>query len=87
MGGILGILLTGIFVSAEYGGMGLPDGVTVVQQLGVQALGAVATDGWCGLVTYVLLKLINLVTPLRVTEDEETEGLDLVLHEERGYDL
>ena len=37
--------------------------------------------------TFVLLKLINRVMPLRVTSDEETEGLDLILHEERGYDL
>ncbi len=87
VGGILGILLTGIFVSTEYGGLGLPEGVTIAQQLGVQALGAVATIGWCGAVTFVLLKLINWVMPLRVTVDEETEGLDLILHEERGYDL
>ena len=87
VGGILGILLTGIFVSAEYGGMGLPEGVTVAQQLGVQALGAAATIGWCGAGTFVLLKLINLVMPLRVTVDEENEGLDLILHEERGYDI
>jgi Amt family ammonium transporter len=38
-------------------------------------------------VTWVLLKLVALVTPLRVGSDEETEGLDLVLHDERGYDI
>ena len=87
VGGCLGLLLTSVFVSASFGGMGLPEGVSIGQQLGVQALGAVATIGWCGLVTFVLLKAINIVMPLRVTSDEETEGLDLVLHEERGYDL
>jgi Amt family ammonium transporter len=55
--------------------------------LAILALGAVVTIGWCGVVTFVLLKLINLVMPLRVTTDEENEDLDLVLHEERGYDL
>jgi Amt family ammonium transporter len=87
VGGILGTLLTGIFVSAGLGGMGLPDGVGIAQQLGVQALGVVATIAWCGVVTFVLLKLINAIMPWRVTSDEENEGLDLVLHEERGYDL
>jgi Amt family ammonium transporter len=87
VGGMLGILLTAVFVSSEFGGMGLPAGVTISQQLGVQALGMLATIIWCGGVTFVLLKAVNLIMPLRVTSDEETEGLDLVLHEERGYEL
>jgi Amt family ammonium transporter len=87
VGGMLGILLTGVFVSSDFGGMGLPEGVSIASQFGVQALGMFATIAWCGSISYVLLKAINLVMPLRVTRDEETEGLDLVLHEERGYDL
>ena len=87
VGGMLGILLTAVFVSSSYGGMGLAEGVSIAQQLGVQALGMVATIAWCGGITFVLLKAINLVMPLRVTRDQETEGLDLVLHEERGYDI
>ena len=87
VGGMLGILLTAVFVSSSYGGMGLPEGVSIAQQLGVQALGMVATIAWCGGITFVLLKAINLVMPLRVTRDQETEGLDLVLHEDRGYEI
>ena len=87
VGGSLGILLTAIFVSADFGGMGLPDGISIARQLGVQALGMVATIAWCGIGTFVLLKLINVMLPLRVSSDEETEGLDLVLHEEKGYDI
>ncbi|MBT8098867.1 MAG: ammonium transporter, partial [Gammaproteobacteria bacterium] len=87
VGGMLGIMLTGVFVGKQFGGMGLPEGVSMGQQLGVQALGMLATVIWCGLITFVLLKLINLLMPLRVSEDEETQGLDLVLHEERGYDI
>ncbi len=87
IGGILGTLLTGVFVSARFGGMGLPEGVSIGQQVGVQLLGIVSTIAWCGVVTLVLLKLINVFMPLRVTSDEETEGLDLVLHEERGYEI
>lgn len=87
VGGFLGILLTAVFVSKTYGGMGLPEGVGIGQQFGVQALGAFANLAWCGIATFILLKLVNMFVPLRVSGDEETEGLDLVLHEERGYDI
>ena len=87
VGGMLGILLTSVFVSASYGGMGLPEGVSIGQQFVVQLTGMLATIAWCGVMTYILLKLINVVIPLRVSPDEETQGLDLVEHEERGYDI
>jgi Amt family ammonium transporter len=87
VGGMLGILLTAVFASSQLGGLGLGEGVTISSQLGVQALGMFVTIAWCGGVTYILLKLVNVVLPLRVTIDEETEGLDIVLHEERAYDL
>jgi Amt family ammonium transporter len=87
VGGFLGILLTAVFVSKAWGGMGLPEGVTVGRQLGIQALGAVAILAWCGVTTFLLLRLVEIFVPLRVSGDEETEGLDLVLHEERGYDI
>jgi Amt family ammonium transporter len=86
VGGFTGLLLTAVF-SVVAGGLGLDDGATIASQLGVQAIGAVATAVYCGVVTFILLKLIGIVTPLRVTRDEEQEGLDLVLHEERGYIL
>ena len=87
VGGMLGILLTAIFVSSQFGGMGLPEGVSIGQQLVVQLTGMLATIVWCGAVTFVLLKVVNAIVPLRVTDEQETEGLDLVLHEERGYDI
>ena len=86
VGGFTGLLLTAVF-SAVAGGLGLDDGATIGSQLGVQAIGALATAVYCGIATFVLLKLIGVVTPLRVSADEEREGLDLVLHEERGYSL
>jgi Amt family ammonium transporter len=67
--------------------MGLPEGVSIGQQFVVQLTGMVATIIWCGVITFILLKLINLVLPLRVSADEETQGLDLVEHDERGYDI
>lgn len=90
VGGILGTLLAGVFASTALGvfsGQGYAEGVTMADQVGVQALGVVATAAYTAVVTWVLLKLIGAATPLRVSSDEETEGLDLVLHDERGYDI
>jgi Amt family ammonium transporter len=87
VGGFTGLLLTAVFSSTAFDGLGLPDGVSIGGQLVTQAIGATVTLVWCGVVTYVLLKLVNLVLPLRVSAEQENEGLDLVLHEERGYSL
>jgi Amt family ammonium transporter len=75
VGGILGALLTGVFAVKSIGG--------VEGSLATQALGVGVTVVYCAIVTYVLLKLVNLVIGLRVAEDEEREGLDLALHGER----
>jgi len=87
VGGMIGLLLTAVFSAASLGGLGLADGVSIGAQFGVQLLGILATAAWCGAVSLVLLKVIGIVVPLRVTAEEENEGLDLVLHEERGYTL
>jgi Amt family ammonium transporter len=84
VGGFIGLLMTAVF-AASLGGQGLPEGATVVSQLAVQLTGAVATIVWCGVITLVLLKIIDAILGLRVSEEEETEGLDLTLHDERGY--
>ncbi|MBM1143338.1 ammonium transporter [Alcanivorax sp. ZXX171] len=91
VGGILGTLLAGVFASTELGvfsgyGFAKPD-YGMLQQLGVQALGVVATFVYTALLTWALLKLVGLFTPLRVSPDEESQGLDIALHEERGYDI
>ena len=87
VGGIIGTLLTGIFVAAAFGGAGLPEGRSTGGQVWVQLVGIGATAFWCGVLTWVLLKLTDAVTGLRVSADEETEGLDTVLHNEKGYNL
>jgi len=90
VGGCLGILLTAVFAASGLGvfsGLGLPEGATLGSQLGVQALGAIATVAWCGLATFVILKIVDALLGLRVSSDEETEGLDIVLHDEQGYNL
>jgi Amt family ammonium transporter len=87
VGGFTGLLLTAVFSATSLGGQGLPPGVTIGSQLLTQLLGAVATAIWCGVATFLLLKLVNAVAPLRASAEQETEGLDLALHEERGYSL
>jgi len=86
VGGILGLIMIA-FLSSTLGGLGLDEGVTMGQQFVIQMIGIIATIAWCGVMSYLLLKLIDLVIGLRVDEDQETEGLDIVLHEERGYNL
>jgi Amt family ammonium transporter len=85
VGGILGTLLTAIFVDAAWGGAGYAEGMTLASQLGVQVVGIVAAVAWCALATWVILKVVDAVVGLRVSGEQETEGLDLASHGERGY--
>jgi Amt family ammonium transporter len=85
VGGVIGTILTGVFVSATLGGVGYASGMDMARQVSVQALGVAATALWCGGMTWLLLKFIDAAVGLRVTEEQESEGLDLALHGERGY--
>ena len=87
VGGIIGTLFAGVFAAESLGGVGYADGVTMGQQLGVQAIGVLATMIWCAVATYVLLKFVSLFVALRVAEESEGQGLDLSEHDERGYQL
>ena len=86
VGGIIGTLFAGLFV-ATLGGVGLAEGMTVGGQVWVQFIGVAATFVWCAVLTWIILKLIDAVIGLRVGSDEETQGLDIVLHDETGYNL
>lgn len=87
IGGVIGTLLAGVFGAVSLGGLGLPDGATIASQVGVQLVGIVVVTAWCGLASYIILKVVDALVGLRVNGDEETEGLDIVLHEEKGYNL
>jgi len=87
VGGIIGAVLTGVFADASLGGAGLVEGQTIIGQVWVQIKSVLFTVVYSGVLTYVILKLVSLVVTLRVDSDEETEGLDLALHDERGYNL
>ncbi|HSC08119.1 MAG TPA: ammonium transporter [Steroidobacteraceae bacterium] len=85
VGGLIGTLLTGVFVSASLGGAGFAEGVSMGDQVLTQLIGIVAAILWCGVLTWVILKVIDLLVGLRVPDEQETEGLDLAQHGERGY--
>ncbi len=87
VGGALGTILTGVFAASYFGGVGYPDKVTMGDQVLVQLTGVLATAAWSGVVTFVLLKVSDALAGLRVSAEEETEGLDTVLHNEKGYNL
>ena len=76
-----------MFVDAGLGGAGLADGVTMAAQVGKQFVGIVATIVYCGIVSFIILKVLDNVIGLRVSEQDEQEGLDLVLHDEQGYNM
>jgi len=87
VGGVLGTMLTGVFAATALGGVGYPEGQTMGGQVLVQLAGIVAIGLWSGVVTYVLLKVSDAMVGMRVAPEEETEGLDTVLHNEKGYNL
>lgn len=92
VGGILGTLLAGVFASAELGvfsGGGFAEGITsIFGQLKVQAIGVVITIAYTALVTFILIKVTGFLTQgIRVSREQEIEGLDIVMHEESGYKL
>lgn len=84
LGGMLGLLLTAVF-AASLDGLGLE--TSMGAQFVTQLIGIVAVTIWCAVLCFIILKLIDKTIGLRVSIDEEIEGLDIVLHNERGYTL
>jgi len=84
IGGIVGALLTGIFAAKSLGGQGLSAG-SISGQLWVQLISVVFTLLYSGILSFVILKIVDAVVGLRVSEDEEVRGLDISLHNEQGY--
>ena len=90
VGGILGTFFAGVFASDQLGlfsGQGYAEGMNMASQVSVQLVGIGSTFVYTALVTWVLLKLVDSMLGLRIDAEEETNGLDLVEHNERGYDL
>ncbi|HLE93092.1 MAG TPA: ammonium transporter [Sulfuricaulis sp.] len=84
IGGTIGALLTGVF-AIKLGG--LKPELTVGSQVWIQFIGVAMTVVYCAVGSYVILKIVDSVIGLRVTDEHETEGLDIALHDERGYNI
>jgi Amt family ammonium transporter len=87
VGGILGTLLTAVFASNALGIFSGQEDIQILDQLGIQAIGVLATLAFVGVGTYILLKIVDVLVGVRVSEEMEIEGLDITQHNERGYDL
>ena len=85
VGGFVGAILTGVFTAEMFGGSGLDNGIG--SQLGLQFVGATATLVYSGVMTFIIAKALDSTIGLRVTPEEEANGLDLSLHDEKGYSL
>ena len=85
VGGIVGALLTGVFAAASLGGSKAD--LNIGSQVWIQLQGVMFTIVYCAIVSFIILKVVDAVIGLRVSEEEETEGLDLSQHDERGYNL
>jgi Amt family ammonium transporter len=84
VGGIVGAILTGV-TAGTLGGSGLPDGVTIAAQVWIQAKSVAFTVAWSGAGTLAIVKLLDACAGIRVSREQEVEGLDLALHDERAY--
>ena len=87
VGGALGTILVAVFASSALGVFsGQGDGLAMLDQFSIQILGVLATGGYTAVLTFVLLKFVDLAIGLRVSDEEEIQGLDINQHNERGYD-
>ncbi len=88
IGGITGVLLLAVFLEADHlGGTGYAEGATMLSQFAAQAVGVFSVALWSALGTVLIALLVSLVVPMRVSEDDEREGLDLTSHGERAWEM
>jgi Amt family ammonium transporter len=85
VGGIVGAIGTGVFASASLGGIGYAEGMTMGSQVWVQILSVLVTILWCGILSAIIYKIVDLIVGLRVPVEAEREGLDLASHGEAAY--
>lgn len=86
VGGILGAVLTGVFVSKAFGGVGFAEGVGMGRQVWVQIVSVVATLVYSGVVSFLILKAVDAAVGLRAAANDESSGLDLTMHNESAYE-
>ncbi|OIV46553.1 ammonium transporter [Sodalis sp. TME1] len=83
--GIVGCLLTGVFSSASLGGTGYAEGVTMGHQVWVQLISVIVCLIWSGVAAFIGFKIADMMVGLRVSEEQEREGLDVNSHGENAY--
>ena len=84
VGGVIGTLLVAILGDTSFGGLGLSE-LGIYKQLGVQITGIIAVGLWCGVVSYILVKITAALVGLRASSEEELQGLDQTVHGESAY--
>ena len=84
VGGIIGAILTGVFSAGSLGGI-KGDDYSIGSQVLIQAEGVIITIVWSAIVAFIAYKIADMVMGLRVTEEEEREGLDITSHGETAY--
>jgi Amt family ammonium transporter len=87
VGGIIGAILTGVFAAESMGGAGLVEGMTIGGQVWIQTIAVGITIVFTAVMSFILLKIVDVIIGLRVDEEQETIGLDMSQHDERGYIL
>ena len=87
VGGAVGIMLTAVFIDTTLGGIGLAEGRSMGDQATIQLTGIVVTLLWSAVVSFVIIKVVQMFVGLRVNAETEEQGLDLRLHGERGYNM
>ena len=85
IGGIIGAILTGLCADVSLDGIGLAEGVSISQQLVIQAEGVLFTIVYTGIFSAIIFKLVDVTIGMRVSDEDESLGLDLSSHNERGY--
>jgi Amt family ammonium transporter len=83
--GLIGAIGTGILMDSALGGVGYAEGITMASQVTTQAIACGVTIVWCGVISYILFKIVDILIGLRVSEESEREGLDTTEHGERAY--
>jgi len=83
--GIVGAIGLAVLMSAKFGGVGYDEGITMMSQLIVQTKAVGFTIVWCGVISFILYKVVDSLMGLRVTEEEERAGLDTTSHGETAY--
>ena len=87
VGGMTGSLLLAVFLSPDLGGTGYAEGMTMLSQFGGQLVGIGVVAVWSVFASVVIALAVSLLVPMRVSEDEEREGLDISSHGERAWEM